>query len=323
MTFENVKKIHQNISCFIKETPLQRFKELEQFCKIQAPIFLKCENFQITQSFKVRGAANALLKLSIEERNKGVVSRSSGNFGQALACLTEKMGIKCTLVLPENVPPIKLEKTRQYKPEIILHGTTHDAMNEKVEELSSTYGYVKLTTYDHNDIIWGQGTCGYEIIEKNPHIKNLFIPLGGGGLSAGASAVFKVKHPDGKVFVVEPDGAKDYFLSIEKGEKIHLDHIDTIADGLRAHSVGHLNWPILQKNVDQALVVTDQEIIEAMKFIYDHLGHKIEPSGAVCVAALMRYGSNLDLKEPIALILTGGNVADSYFFELFERYLTK
>lgn len=317
---EQVKEIHSHISCFIRTTPLHRFKELEHLLSLPYPVFLKCEQFQITESFKLRGVSNALLKLTQEQRKRGVVSRSSGNFGQALAYLTKKMGIKCTLVLPENIPQIKLEKTQQYQPEIFLHGISHKEMDEKVAELVSRYHYVQLKPFDHHDVILGQATIAFEILETNPYIQNLIIPLGGGGLSAGVASYFKAKNPEGKVIVVEPEGASDFFQSLQKGKKITLESTDTIADGLRAPSVGNLNWPILKECVDEALLVSDQEIVEAMKALHHYLHFKIEPSGAAGVAALMRYGSKLNLDGSTALILSGGNISDKDFFELIENF---
>lgn len=317
---EQVKEIHSHIACFIEVTPLNRFKELEHLLSLPYPVFLKCEQLQITESFKLRGVANALLKLTEEQRKRGVVSRSSGNFGQALAYLTKKMGIKCTLVLPEDIPVIKLEKTIQYQPEIILHGKTHQEMDQKVEELISRYHYVQLKPFDHHDVILGQATTAFEILERNPHTQNLIIPLGGGGLSAGAASYFKAKNPKGKVIVVEPEGASDFFQSLKKGEKVTLTSTHTIADGLRAPSVGNLNWPLLKEWVDEALVVSDEEIVAAMKTLHHYLHFKIEPSGAVGVAALMKYNSQLNLEGSTALILSGGNISDKDFFELIENF---
>jgi len=208
--------------------------------------------------------------------------------------------------MAENVSPIKKQLAAQYGPRIILFGTTHKEGNAKVQELVEKEHLVRLSPFDHWDVIMGQGTLGLEIFEEHPTLRHFFGPIGGGGLLGGTSACFKKLSSDIVIHGVEPEGANDYFLSRQTGHKVMLDSPTTIADGLRANEVGQLNRPLLDRYVDQVVTVTDKEILQAMRFMQEECDIMIEPSAA-CALAYVLYRAP-SFKGDAVCILTGGNV---------------
>jgi len=316
MDLERIKAAARALVPYVKNTPLIRCLLLEQLVG-SGPFYLKCENLQWTSSFKVRGAFNALLNLSDEEKKRGVITRSAGNFAQALARAAQELGIKATIIMPLNVPKVKKESTAQYGAKVILHGQTQQEEHDKVTEIASKEKLVVLSPYDYDDVIAGQGTIALEIYEKLPSIKNFVCHIGGGGLLSGASVAFKALNPKIKIIGVEPEGAKDYFLSRQQGKRVRIEKPDTIADGLRAPQVGDRNWPLLQKYVDEVVTVPDAAIIKAMRFLYEKAGIIVEPSGAASLAALLS-DSPLKLQGDTALILSGANVDREKFYQWVE-----
>lgn len=298
MNLSDVKKAAIAIAPYIQKTPL-----------IQIPgthFYLKCEHQQVTNSFKTRGAFYTLLNLSAEEKKRGVITRSAGNFAKALAYAGQILNIPVTIVMPLHAPEVKKEGVIKFGGKIILHGTKHAESQAKVDAIAKEENLVKLSPYDHRDVILGAGTIGLEIKEQLPPIKHYLCPISGGGLLAGSALALKSLGPL-DIIAVEPAGAGDFCLSLQKGEKVILEQTQSIADGLLAPTVGTLNWPLLQKYVDRALVVTDEEIIQAMRFLYTKLNIIAEPSGAVSVAALL-YHPELNLQGDTVAVISGGNV---------------
>lgn len=316
MNLKEIEAIYSSVKPFITLTPLIRSKALEEKVHSEFPLYLKAEHQQKTGSFKVRGSAYCLSQLSDEEKKRGVIARSSGNFSAAVAYLTKEMGIKSTLILATTTPDFKKEKSQRYLSEVIIYGDNHIQSMQKVLELKERYNYTLLHPYDHVNVIKGQGTLAYEIFQKNPEITTLILPLGGGGLASGCAQTFKTLQKEAQIFTVEPIGANDYFLSRKQNQQVTLQETQTLADGLRAPTVGKNNWPLLNQYVDETFEVSDQEIIEAMKWLYKHHQMIIEPSGAVSVALLLKQKPLI--KGPTALILSGGNIEESYFFTLLD-----
>ncbi len=307
ITLAEIQKAKQRISKHIIETPLIRAIPLEQHFKTPSKIFLKCENFQRTRSFKIRGAFNVLKQQQPSTEKNGAITRSSGNFAQAAACAGQELGIPVTVIMPYNAPQIKIMMTKEYEPELILHGTTPEEGDKKVEEIIQNSEKLKLSPYNHPNVIAGQGTIALEILEQCPNLTHFICCVGGGGLMAGCSTVLKALNPHVKVIAAEPEQAKDFYLSMQKGERIKTDKIDTIADGLRINPVGDYAWLHLKTNVDHVNLVSENEIRETMKLVYSLMGMIIEPSGAVALATLLQSNNREEIGTYV-IVISGGNI---------------
>lgn len=307
MDLSAFRKAQSRIQSYILNTPLIPCYPLEKGC-----IYLKCEHLQMTSSFKVRGAFNAMLALNGDAKKRGVITRSMGNFAQAVAYAGFLLNIPATIVLPANVPIVKKEGVDRYKARAILQEGGAKAEQKVVEEIANKENLVILSPYNILPVIEAAGALALEIYEQLPSIHTYFGQIGGGGLMAGSSAAFKQLNPQIQTIAVEPEGANDYFLSRDKKSPVFLERVDTISDGLRAPQVGDVPWPFLQKYVDKAVTVSDREIIEAMRLLYEKMGMIIEPSGATSLAAAIKWGKTH--QEPAVCILTGGNVDRSSFF---------
>jgi threonine dehydratase len=315
------QKAREAIFPYIKKTPLVRCYELESLHNSRIRIFLKCENLQLTHCFKARGAFNALLNLSEQDKKRGVVTRSSGNFGASLAYAAKILGIPVTIVMPKNVTKKKHDQAASFSPTIVLASSRKEE-EEMVRKISSERGLQMLSPYNHLDVIAGQGTISLEIYEQLPTVKYLICPLGGGGLMGGTAAAIKKLNPSSRTIAIEPLGADDYFLSRKEKRKVHLDVVDTIADGLRAPEVGSLTYPLLEKYVDTVEVVPDVAIKQAMRFLYEKVGMIVEPSGAASVAGAM-FHPGLDLHGDVVCIISGGNVDLDKFYPWIEEAASK
>lgn len=313
-SIKNIRKISQLIQNHIKKTPLQRSQELEKLLNVKAKIYLKLENTQQTGSFKVRGALNAILALSPEKSNCGVITSSSGNFAIGLSYAGSILKVKTTIVMPETAPDIKKKKSKKYNAEVILKGKSHEEAEEIVKKIKLERPINVISSYNHEDVIKGQGTIALEIFDELPTITHLYAPIGGGGLLSGCGMTFKLLNPSIEVIGVEPEGAHDYYLSFRQEKLVTLEKINTIADGLRAVQVGNLNKPILDQCVDKVITVPDNATIEAMKLIWNYYHFVLEPSGAVALAALLE---NPPFEGNVACILTGSNIDP----QVFESYI--
>ena len=305
----NVEEARKKISSYIQKTPLIRAPDLE---KANVRIFLKCENLQFTGSFKQRGAFNALLHLSGEEKKRGVITRSSGNFAQALAYAAYKLGIEATIVMSESASEYKKEKTKKYGPKLYFRKTRQEE-DQTVREMAEEKKLVRLSPFNHKDVIAGGGTLGLEILEDLPTISHYFCPLGGGGLMGGSSFALKENHPEVQTIGIEPEGANDYYRTLKEKKRVVIMEPDTIADGLRAPCVGDLDLPLLQKYVDRVEIVSDDAIKKAMRFLYRKMGLIIEPSGAASVAGLLSHTEALS--GDVVCVLSGGNVVYDSFIK--------
>lgn len=319
VTLADIEHARHAIKDYIKKTPLIKAPDdLSQKLHPHGTIYFKCENLQWTNTFKVRGAFNAMLNLSEEEKKRGVVTRSSGNFAQAVAYAAQKLHMRAKIVLPNNIPKIKLHLTQQFGPEIVLTGPLYDEADKVVQQIVEKEGMTMLHPYNQKNVIAGQGTAALEIYEDLPSIKNFFCPIGGGGLLSGCATTFKALNSDIKVIAVEPSGAADYYNS-RKAEKLTpLNHVDTIADGLRAAAVGELNWPLLQKNADSAEIVSDKDIKIAMKYLKEKMDLVTEPSGATAFASLLLHKQKL-LDGDVVVLISGANVDP----EMFIKWLSE
>jgi threonine dehydratase len=304
ITIDEIKSAAGKISPYIIQTPLLRFRYLEQTFKI--PVFLKCENLQITRSFKARGAFNALLTLTQEEKKRGVVTRSSGNFAQAISYASTRLNIPASIVMPANAPKTKISRTKEFGVTPILFGTKHSEAEGRVKEIAEIEGKVVLSPYNHRDVVVGQGTAGLEIFNELPAVRYYISPIGGGGLTAGTSFALKNLSQNVTTIGVEPAGAADYLHYRETGVLEPLPEINTIADGLRAPVVGNIPLPYLDQFVDEAQTTRDETISLAMNLLRDEFGMIVEPSGATSLAYLLE-NRDRTFDGPVVIMISGAN----------------
>ena len=268
--------------------------------------WLKAENLQKTGSFKTRGTLNKMGHLSPAERERGVVTVSAGNHAQALAYAATRAGVACTVVMPASAPRSKVEASRGYGAEVVLHGTVFEAF-DRAEELRRERGLVFVHPFDDPHIIAGQGTVGLEILEELPGVDVVVVPTGGGGLVAGVATATKAARPGARIVAVEPEGAASLSAGLAAGRPIRLDGIDTIADGLGAPMTGELVLEHVRAYVDGVLLVSDEEIVAGMRFLLERCKLLAEPAGAAAVAALLAGKVAARPGASVVAVVSGGN----------------
>lgn len=278
------------------------------------PVALKCEHLQPTGAFKIRGAHTAIARVALAGDVSGVVAHSSGNHGQAVAYAARRFGLRAVIVMPASAPAIKVEGVRRHGGEVVLAGATRSAEQQlKAEQLALEQRLAMIPPYDHPDIIAGQGTCGLEILEQRPDVETILVPVSGGGLIAGICVAVAALKPTVRVIGVEPEGAAKLSAALAAGEPRTLERTASMADGLLARSVGHITFPILRTMVREAVRVSEENIADAVRFLYCEAGLSVEPSGAVATAALL--AGRVRPTGPTVAVLSGGNVDP----ELFQR----
>ena len=303
--FPDVQEAVGRIRELVRETPIATSRLFDEACGAKA--FFKCENLQRGGAFKIRGAANFLLSLSLEERARGVVAFSSGNHAQAVAIAAAHLGVKATIVMPEDAPRSKLESTQSYGPRVVLYDRQTGNREAIARAIAEESGASLLPPYNHPWIIAGQGTAAWELCRQQPELDTLVVPLGGGGLLAGSLIAAKELLPGVRIFGVEPEVADDWHLSLRAGERIEIASPPTMADGLRTTKPGSITFPIVSRLADGVLLVTEDEIKSTIRFLLTRTKLVVEPSGAVAAAALLHD------KVPggpgrVGVILSGGNV---------------
>lgn len=302
INLNDIRQARETIANVAVRTPILSSRTLSGQCGNE--IFLKCEHLQKTGSFKIRGAANKV----INEARCGaghIVAASSGNHGQAVAYIAKHLGLKSTIVVPENAAECKQEAIRAYQGEIEWCGTTSPERLKRAEQISEQSGAVYIPPYDDPLIMAGQGTAGLEIVEQLDDIDVVFVPVGGGGLISGVAAAIKELKPHIRVVGVEPETANDTYLSLQKGTHVSIGATNTIADGLRTSSPGELTFPVIRRYVDEVVLVSEEQIRAAFSYVLTRMKQLIEPSGAVSVAAAM---SHKERGKRIVALVSGGNV---------------
>lgn len=265
-------------------------------------LILKAEYLQRTGSFKLRGAANRVIK-AVEEGARHVVTGSSGNHGQAVAYVAQQLGIKATVVVPEDANPVKVRGMQQYGATVEFCGLTSNERLARAAEITRTDSAVFVPPYDDPFVMAGQGTAGLEILEQVPAVRTVYVPVGGGGLISGIATAIKESNPGVRVVGVEPELASDTFQSRQKGEVVDIGVSRTIADGLRTSHPGSLTFPVVQRYVDEIQLVSEAEIRRACRYLLLTMKQVVEPSGAVSVAAALRAGGG-----PSVALVSGGNI---------------
>lgn len=289
----------------VHRTPLLRSRTLSDL--VGAPVYLKCEQLQKTGSFKVRGALHRLLRLTEEERARGVVTISAGNHAQAVAWAARASGAHAVVVMPEGASPPKVEASRGYGAEVILHGDAKAAF-ARAFELADARGLRFIHPFDDEEVVAGHASCGLEILEDIPDAGTIVVPVGGGGLASAIAAAAAVVRPGVAVWGVEPEGADAMRRSLDAGVAVHLERVDTVADGLAAPMAGVLNHQLVARHARGVVTVTDGEIIGAMRTLLERTKLLAEPAGAAGLAALLAGRIEVGPDAPVAVVLSGGNV---------------
>jgi len=280
-------------------------------------VFFKCENFQRMGAFKFRGAYNAMSRLSLDERGRGVLAYSSGNHAQAVAVAGKMLGIRVTIVMPADAPAVKLEATRGYGAEIVLYDKHKEVREEVAERVARERELPVIPPFDHPDVIAGQGTCAKELLEETGPLDLLLVPCGGGGLLSGSALSARRLSPGCRVIGVEPEAGDDATRSFKTGTLQTVHNPRTIADGARTPSLGTLIFPLVRANVDDMLTVSDADLVETMRFLWERMKLVVEPTGVLGLAAA--YRGKLDVAgRRVGAIVSGGNVDLLAALELFR-----
>jgi threonine dehydratase len=313
-TWDAILAAHSRIAPHIHRTPVLTSASLDALTG--ARLFFKCENLQKTGSFKIRGAANAILSLTEAEASRGIVTQSSGNHGAAVACAAAWRGVPAYVVMPENAPKVKILAIEAYGGKITFCAPKVSARKEACDRVQAETGAYLVHPYDDDRIIAGQATAAKELLEEIPDLDAVFAPVSGGGLLSGTCLGAKGIRAEVHIIGCEPERADDTFRSLSTGTLQSLDSSDTIADGLRA-SLAPRTFAILRRHLDRVLLVSEAEIISSTRLVWERMKIIIEPSSAVAIAPLLKPGvvSSLNLpKRPdglapkLGVIFSGGNV---------------
>jgi len=315
LNFDLIKEAAGRISGRVHRTPVVSSRLFNEASG--KDVFFKCENLQRAGAFKIRGATNKILSLSDQQRKRGVAAFSSGNHAQAVALASREAGTRAVIAMPNDAPRAKVAATRSYGAGIVFYDRLQQDREQVAIEIAERDGRVMVPPYDDYMILAGQGTCGLEFLEEVPDLDCLLAPCSGGGLFAGVSTAAKALQPRIRCFPVEPDSADDTRQSFVKGERVAIPPPPTIADGLRVQSPGSLTFPILHENAEDVLTVSDEEIIETVKFLLFRMKMLVEPSGAAAAAAVLFGKLPEDIKR-VGVVLSGGNI-DA---ELLGSFLT-
>jgi threonine dehydratase len=315
-TTADIEQASARIRGVAVQTPL-----VDVSTRARRPLWLKCENLQVTGSFKLRGAYNMVSRLPEEVRRRGVITYSSGNHAQALAYAARVLNVPAVVVMPTTASAIKVDGARGYGAEILREGTTSLERRGRAEQVALDRGLTIVPPFDHEDIVAGQGTVGLEILDALPAVSRVYVPLGGGGLLSGVSAAVVQAKPSAKVIGVEPVGAAKMTASLAAGHPVTLKSVGSVADGLLPVRPGDLTFAHVQRFVDQVVTVPDEAIERAVAWLFRHAKLVVEPSGAAAVAALLAdadAGEGATGEKTVA-VLSGGNVAPSTLVEIMAR----
>lgn len=303
-TFDDIRDTHERISIYINKTPVLTSDAINELAGCH--VFFKCENLQKIGAFKARGGMNAVLSLSKEEQQKGITTHSSGNHAQAIALAAKAVGTKAYIVMPNNAPEIKKNGVKYLGGEIIECEPTLEARETTVQKIIDEKGATFIHPFNNYDVIAGQATAAVELIEQVGDLNVVMAPVGGGGLLSGTALAAHYLLPNAEVIAGEPEGAADAILSFKSGKIEKAPYIKTIADGLLTN-LGDKTLEIIRTYVKDIITVSEEEIIAAMRLVWEQLKIVIEPSSAVPFAALLKEKNRFSGKR-VGIILTGGNV---------------
>lgn len=304
-TYQDVAAAAQRIDGKANRTPVMRSRTADQ--ETGAEIFFKCENYQRMGAFKFRGAMNALSRFDARQRAAGVVAFSSGNHAQAIALSARLLGIPATIIMPLDAPAAKVAATQGYGGKVVTYDRYTEDREAIGRDLAEKHGMTLIPPYDHPDVIAGQGTAAKELIEEVGPLDALFVCLGGGGLLAGSALAARALAPDCRIYGVEPEAGNDGQQSFRTGAIVHIDTPKTIADGAQTQHLGAYTFAIIQRDVDDILTVSDDQLVACMRFFAERMKMVVEPTGCLGFAAARAMKAQLRGKR-VGVIVSGGNV---------------
>jgi threonine dehydratase len=316
VTYGDVREAAERLSGVAHRTPVATSRTLDE--RLAARFFLKCENLQRAGAFKFRGAYNAIAKLTPHERARGILAYSSGNHAQAIALASRLLGASATIVMPENAPAAKRRATEGYGARIVAYDPAKAKREEIAEALRREGDPVLVPPYDHADVIAGQGTAARELLEEAGELDLLLVPCGGGGLLSGSALAARSLAPRCRVIGVEPEMADDATRSFKTGTLHTVSNPATIADGARTPSLGKLTFPLVRQNVDDMVTASDDDLVRAMRLVWERMKLVVEPTGVLGLAAALAHRVDVAGKR-VGVILSGGNVDLGYALELLVR----
>ena len=305
LTTDLIHVARERITARIHRTPVVTSRQFDEVAGKQ--VFFKCENLQRAGAFKIRGATNKIQSLTDEEKSRGIVAFSSGNHAQAVALAGREAGVRVLVAMPDDAPKMKVAATRAYGAEIIFYDRHKEDRQKFALDLAERERLVMVPPYDDYLILAGQATCGLELLEEVPDLDCVLTPCSGGGLFAGVATAARMKNSRIRCFPVEPATADDTRQSFLKGERVSIPPPPTIADGLRVQIPGMLTFPIVQQLAEDVLTVTDEEILETLRFVLTRMKLLVETSGVAAAAAVMFKKLPADLKR-VGVVLSGGNI---------------
>ena len=312
-----IQEARRRIASVAYRTPLYFSPKLSVMTN--AKVYLKLECHQPIRVFKIRGAANKILKLSDKERERGLVAASSGNHGLAVSYIANRLAIGATIVVPTNAVEEKVDAIEEYGASVVKYGLFHDERFSKALEIQRTTGAMLIHPFDDPDVIAGQGTIGLEICEDLPDLNTVIVPIGGGGLISGISIAIKNLKPDVKVLGVEPEKASSMYQSIKNGKITHLSDTTSIADGLATREPGVLTYEIAKHYVDEVLLVSEEQIEKAVFTVMKDCHLMVEPSAAAAVAGLLGK-VHVRAEEKVVVVVSGGNISLRMMSRILSKY---
>ncbi|MEY0433127.1 threo-3-hydroxy-L-aspartate ammonia-lyase [Providencia huaxiensis] len=311
--YQDVKAAAQRIAGFAHKTPVLTSTTANK--EFGGELFFKCENFQRMGAFKFRGAFNALSLLSPEQKKAGVIAFSSGNHAQGIALAAQLLHIPATILMPNDAPAVKVAATQGYGATVIRFDRYKENREVLCQQLATEQGLTIIPPYDHPDIIAGQGTAAKELIEEVGELDALFVCLGGGGLLSGCAIATRELSPNCQIYGVEPLAGNDAQQSFRRGEIVHIDTPKTIADGAQTQYLGNYTFAVIKNKVDDIFTVTDEQLIDRMKFYAERMKIIVEPTGCLSYAAALAHKELFQGKR-VGIIVSGGNVDIQHFAQL-------
>ena len=312
-TYADVVGAAERIEGQAHRTPVMSSRTVDE--QLGAKVYFKCENLQRMGAFKFRGAFNALSRFTTEQRRAGVVAFSSGNHAQAIALSARTLGIPATIVMPHDAPAAKVAATKGYGGNVVVYDRYKEDREQIGRDLAARHGLTLIPPYDHPDVIAGQGTAAKELFEDVGELDAFFVCLGGGGLLAGSALATRALSDNCTLYGVEPEAGNDGQQSFRSGSVVHIDTPKTIADGAQTQHLGQLTFPIIRRDVNDILTVTDAELVACMRFLAERMKIVVEPTGCLGFAAACRLAPEFQGKR-IGVLISGGNVDISRFCEL-------
>jgi threo-3-hydroxy-L-aspartate ammonia-lyase len=305
VTYEDVREAARQIEGVARRTPIATSRTLDE--RTEARVYLKCESFQRAGAFKFRGAYNAVSRFTVVECQRGVVTHSSGNHAQALALAGQLVGTNVVVVMPQDAPAAKRRATEGYGARVVTYDPRTAKREDISREIQEREDRILIPPFDHPHIIAGQGTVALELIEEVGPLDVLLVPCGGGGLLSGCALATRYLSPDSRIVGVEPEAGDDATRSFKSGTLQTVSNPQTIADGARTASLGELTFPLVRQNVDDMVTVSDAELREALRFVWERMKLVVEPTGALGLAAVLS-GRVETAGKRLGVVVSGGNL---------------